>query len=233
MAAGYWNQPVYVGPATVINQILYDTVGSGVGPFITTFMVRDTTGDLMEVNADGSLNVAVTAALPAGTNAIGKLAANAGVTIGAVEIAAAQTLATVTTVGTVSAVTTVSTVTAVTAISNALPAGTNTIGGVTVVPAGTWTDRSATVTLGGTSQQLAATNSVRRYLLIQNISSTDLWINFGTAAVADSPSVLIRAASTDGAGDGGVLVFESAFVPTAACNIIGATTGKKFVAKEG
>lgn len=39
--------------------------------------------------------------LGAGTNAIGKLAANSGVTIGAVEIAAAQTLATVTTVGTV------------------------------------------------------------------------------------------------------------------------------------
>lgn len=35
-------------------------------------------------------------ALPSGTNAIGKLAANSGVTIGAVEIAASQTLATVT-----------------------------------------------------------------------------------------------------------------------------------------
>lgn len=43
-------------------------------------------------------------ALAAGTAAIGKLAANPGVTIGAVEIAAAQTLATVTTVSTVSSV---------------------------------------------------------------------------------------------------------------------------------
>ena len=40
-------------------------------------------------------------ALPAGTNAIGKLASNSGVTIGAVEIAAAQTLATVTNVATI------------------------------------------------------------------------------------------------------------------------------------
>jgi hypothetical protein len=48
----------------------------------------------------------IDAALPAGTNGIGKLTANAGVTIGAVEIAAAQTLATVTTVSTVTAVTT-------------------------------------------------------------------------------------------------------------------------------
>jgi len=54
--------------------------------------------------------------LQAGTAGIGKLTANAGVTIGAVEIATAQTLATVTTVG------------AVTALTNALPAGTNAIG---------------------------------------------------------------------------------------------------------
>lgn len=44
--------------------------------------------------------------LAAGTAGIGKLTANAGVTIGAVEIAAAQTLATVTTVSTVTTLTT-------------------------------------------------------------------------------------------------------------------------------
>lgn len=43
----------------------------------------------------------IDAALPAGTNGIGKLTSNSGVTIGAIEIAAAQTLATVTTVSTV------------------------------------------------------------------------------------------------------------------------------------
>lgn len=42
----------------------------------------------------------IDAALPAGTNGIGKLTANAGVTIGAVEIASAQTLATLTTLTT-------------------------------------------------------------------------------------------------------------------------------------
>lgn len=47
----------------------------------------------------------VDAALPAGANAIGRLAANSGVIIGAVEIAAAQTLATVTTVTTLSGTT--------------------------------------------------------------------------------------------------------------------------------
>lgn len=61
------------------------------------------------------MQVDVIAALPAGTNAIGKLAANTGVDIGdvdvttlpAITIAAAQTLATVTTVGTVTTVTNV------------------------------------------------------------------------------------------------------------------------------
>lgn len=49
--------------------------------------------------------LATDVALPTGANAIGKLAANSGVTIGAVEIAAAQTLTTVTTVGTVTTLT--------------------------------------------------------------------------------------------------------------------------------
>jgi hypothetical protein len=52
------------------------------------------------MTTDRKLHVAVMDALPAGTAAIGKLATNTGVTIGAVEIAAAQTLATVTTLST-------------------------------------------------------------------------------------------------------------------------------------
>jgi hypothetical protein len=57
----------------------------------------DTDGDyeMLQVSA-GRLwcSATIDAALPAGTNAIGKLAANTGVTIGAVEIAASQTIAT-------------------------------------------------------------------------------------------------------------------------------------------
>jgi hypothetical protein len=60
----------------------------------------------------------IDAALPAGANAIGKLATNSGVTIGAVEIAAAQTLATVTTVGTVTTLTGTTTLTPGTAAAN-------------------------------------------------------------------------------------------------------------------
>ena len=56
------------------------------------------------VDATNGLAVQIIPALPAGANAIGKLAANSGVTIGAVEIAAAQTLGTVTTVTSVTAI---------------------------------------------------------------------------------------------------------------------------------
>ena len=54
----------------------------------------------LQTDANGHLKVNIIDALPAGTNGIGKLTSNSGVTIGAVEIAAAQTLATVTTVST-------------------------------------------------------------------------------------------------------------------------------------
>lgn len=72
---------------------------------ITALPITDNSGSLTVDNA-GTFAVQVSSALPAGTNAIGKLAENSGVTIGAVEIAAAQTLATVTTVSTVTTCTT-------------------------------------------------------------------------------------------------------------------------------
>ncbi len=68
---------------------------------ITTLPVSLASVPSHDVTNAGTFAVQVSSALPAGTNAIGKLAANAGVTIGAVEIAAAQTLGTVTTVSTV------------------------------------------------------------------------------------------------------------------------------------
>lgn len=80
--------------------------------FMAAATPTDTSVDANDIGAvamttDRKLHVSVRDALPAGANAIGKLAANTGVTIGAVEIAAAQTLATVTTVGTVSTITNV------------------------------------------------------------------------------------------------------------------------------
>lgn len=68
-------------------------------------VVAGATGSISAKLRSISRDLVSNVVLAAGTNAIGKLAANAGVTIGAVEIAAAQTLGTVTTVGTVTAIT--------------------------------------------------------------------------------------------------------------------------------
>jgi hypothetical protein len=90
------------------------------------------------------------------------------------------------------------------------------------------TDRSGSITSGATAQTVSAAKT-RNYLLIQNISVEALWVNFGTTAVADQPS--IKLAPDSGSG-GGTLSFEGGFVPNTLVSIIGATTGSKFVCKE-
>lgn len=95
-------------------------------------------------------------------------------------------------------------------------------GGTTTGPL---TDRSGTITSGGTSQQVAAANSSRKYFMLQNISDETMWIDFGVSAVQDTPSIKITT--------GGAFFAEGSFVSDQVINIISATTGKKFVSKEG
>jgi hypothetical protein len=97
-------------------------------------------------------------------------------------------------------------------------------------PSSTFTDRSGSVTTGGTSQQLAAANSTRKYLLLINLSDTIMWVNFGTAAVADQPSIPLGPANA--IYDGGILEYNAGVVPSGSVNLLCATTGKKFVCKE-
>ena len=94
---------VRTDPSGVTTQpVSYATTGSGTATgALRVELPTNGTGVIATVGAV----TAITNALPAGTNAIGKLSSNTGVTIGAVEIASAQTLATVTTVGTVTALT--------------------------------------------------------------------------------------------------------------------------------
>src|SRR5688572_17887709 len=58
---------------------------------------------------------------------------------------------------------------------------------------GALTDGSANITAGGVSEEVFAANVARRYLLVQNVSDTDMWVNIGAAAVAGQPSVLLKA----------------------------------------
>jgi len=84
-------------------------------------------------------------------------------------------------------------------------------------------DRSGTITTGGTAQELAAENSIRTGLTVQNISDTDMWIDEvgGTAAAAGTGSFLLPA-------NGGVYQVGT----FNAISIFCATTGKAFTATE-
>lgn len=90
---------------------------------------------------------------------------------------------------------------------------------------GSLIDNSDAITTGGTHQSVCGANPDRAYFLFQNISDTAMWINFGVNAVADQPSILIPA--------GGAFVMEGSFVSTETVDVMCATTGKKFVSKEG
>jgi len=76
-------------PGVVINAMRQDTPANTSGTDGDYEPLRVSAGRLWT-------SAKIDTALPAGTNAIGKLAANSGVTVGAVEIASAQTLAAVT-----------------------------------------------------------------------------------------------------------------------------------------
>lgn len=85
-------------------------------------------------------------------------------------------------------------------------------------------DRSGSISTGGTWQQLAGGLAGRLYIEIQNISDETMYINFGGEARTDANSFKLVAGST--------YVNPPQFCPTGIVAILGATTGKKFVAKE-
>jgi hypothetical protein len=151
----------------------------------------------------GSSLFALDAPIPAGTNSIGNIG----------------------TVTTVTGVTTVSTVSAVTAITNALPAGTNAIG--TLNPTkGTLTDNSSTTSATpSTSTTLMSSNASRKYLLIQNLSSSStIWINFTSAATAGAGSIELVPY--------GSLVQETNFVSTEAITVLSTAASVPYSAKQ-
>jgi hypothetical protein len=93
---------------------------------------------------------------------------------------------------------------------NALASGTNTPPGA---PTGLLTDASGSLSDAASHTILAA--GTRKYIILQNVGSVDMWVNFTTTATAASPSILLKALGV------GVMVFEGNFVPTDAINAIG------------
>lgn len=80
---------------------------------------------------------------------------------------------------------------------------------------------SGTITAGGVSQVGLGSNQFRRYLLIQNPSTAgeSLFIATGSTAASATTVELLPGQS---------LVFETAFLVTAAVNVFAATTGHRF-----
>lgn len=120
----------------------------------------------------------------------------------------------------------VQTLTGVTSITRAISRLQSSQSGY-AVPTGTvYTDRSgSTSATPSTSTQVAASNSQRRYFIIQNVGASSIWINFTSAATAGSGSLLILAQ--------GSYVMESSTITTEAINVLSASASVAFTAKEG
>lgn len=90
---------------------------------------------------------------------------------------------------------------------------------------GEMVDRSDVIATGGLAQEVMATNPERAYFFFQNLSDTDMWLDFGVEAVDDSPSILIPSGQAFPLGD--------SFIPTQSVSVLCTATAKKFIAKEG
>ena len=105
----------------------------------------------------------------------------------------------------------------------------NPIGSTNPLPAnpvirGALTDRNGSITQANVSQQLAPANSNRNYFVFQNVSDTDMSLDFGIPAIIGTSFLVISKAS---------FVMEDSFISTQAINVICASQGKAYAAKEG
>lgn len=82
------------------------------------------------------------------------------------------------------------------------------------------------ITTGGTHQQVFASNASRKFLLVQNLSDTDMYLGIGFNPSNTTPDGILLSKS------GGGIVFESSYIPTQEIRIVCATAGKAFVALE-
>jgi hypothetical protein len=155
----------------IINQtrgvVIYSTAStsagySNVSGTTVTLKVDTSThssGDVLQVvyeNTSGT--VTISAALPAGTNAIGKLAANSGVDIGDVDVLSLPSI----------------------------PAGSNNIGKV-VPESANRTPTTTSITSSASSVTVLASNSNRRGISVSNQSTAKLYLSFTTpATIANS-----------------------------------------------
>jgi hypothetical protein len=88
---------------------------------------------------------------------------------------------------------------------------------------GAYADHSGTIAAASTSQPCMPANASRRYLLIQNHGSADLWINAeGGSATGAQPSIRIPSGGN----------FEPIVAPRGAIAIFSSQQGLAYTAKE-
>lgn len=87
------------------------------------------------------------------------------------------------------------------------------------------TDHSGTIDDAGVSQEIIPAEE-RELLDVQNVSDTDMWLNFGDDASAGPGSYLLKA-------NGGAYTREGDAVPRESVHIFCAAAGKSFTAKSG
>ena len=94
-------------------------------------------------------------------------------------------------------------------------------------PAYAQIDGSGTITTGGTSQVVFPARPARAYLSCQNpITATEtLFVNAPGDAGLTNGSWELAA--------GGSITFHTGFIPTGPVSVLGATTGHRFICKQG
>lgn len=86
-----------------------------------------------------------------------------------------------------------------------------------------YVDRSGTIAAASTSQPCMPANASRRYLLIQNHGSTDMWLNVeGGTATGAQPSIRIPSGGN----------FEPIVAPRGAVAVFSSQQGLAYTAKE-
>ena len=109
------------------------------------------------------------------------------------------------------------------------PVSVNPTVNVSTLISGSFVDRSGAITTGGASQQLAGANLNRKRLIVENPSteSESIFINFTAPATVNLTTANSFEITPGGYWDSGANA-----VSLEAVNIVAATTGHKFIAKE-
>ena len=104
---------------------------------------------------------------------------------------------------------------------------TNTISENVAKNTGEFTDYSGTISTGNMSQVVINKVLNRNYILIQNVSDTDMWINFGAAANIGAGSIKLLPN-----GSYELVATTGGYINIDAVNIICSVAGKEFTIKE-